>query len=335
VNTYETPRGGPGDEPGQWPSRPAWESDTAIPRPTWTAAAYPGGEAVGGPMLPPRTVPVRPAGRGTAGSVALVLGAAVVSAALASSGTFLLWSNTRSSDQASVAGATPSPAAAPGTSAASPVVVTIGAQGIAAAVAAAASPSVVTVTLSGSRGAAGGTIVGGSGFVVATDLVLTANHILTGAAQVGVTLPDGKQIAGRIVATNTAVDLAVIRVSGLGLAPLSLGSSSGLVIGQVAIAIGSPLGTFTQSVTEGIVSGLGREVTIGGRGLRNSGGVTLTGLIQTDAAVSEGNAGGPLLDSSGRVIGIVVSNSTDAQGIGFAVPIDEASSVIDQATKAT
>ena len=110
---------------------------------------------------------------------------------------------------------------------------------------------------------------------------------------------------------------------------MTLGDSSALQVGQLAIAIGSPLGTFTDSVTQGIVSGLDRSITVG-----DSTAPTftenLTGLIQTDAAINPGNSGGPLLDASGSVIGIVTASLSSAQDIGFAIPINQAKQMIDR-----
>jgi S1-C subfamily serine protease len=101
-------------------------------------------------------------------------------------------------------------------------------------------------------------------------------------------------------------------------------------VGQTALAIGSPLGTYTETVTRGIVSGLGREITVTDEVTGRE--TTLTGLIQTDAAINPGNSGGPLLDASGAVIGINTAVSTAAEGLGFAIPVNDAGDLIARAT---
>ena len=102
-------------------------------------------------------------------------------------------------------------------------------------------------------------------------------------------------------------------------------------MGELAIAIGSPLGTFTDSVTQGIVSGTDRTVTVGDRTTRNT--ENLTGLIQTDAAINPGNSGGPLLDVSGSVIGIITASASNSEGVGFAIPINQAKQLIAASSK--
>jgi serine protease Do len=104
-------------------------------------------------------------------------------------------------------------------------------------------------------------------------------------------------------------------------------------VGQTAIAIGSPLGTFTETVTRGIVSGLNREITVQDEATRRP--VTLRGLIQTDAAINPGNSGGPLLDASGAVIGIDTAVAASAEGLGFAIPISAAADLIQLAHSGT
>jgi serine protease Do len=101
--------------------------------------------------------------------------------------------------------------------------------------------------------------------------------------------------------------------------PLTLGDSTALSVGEVAIAIGSPLGAFSDTITQGIVSGLGRTLDVSATRSRRT--THLTGLIQTDAAINPGNSGGPLLDAAGKVIGIVTASASNSQGVGFAVPI--------------
>jgi serine protease Do len=194
-------------------------------------------------------------------------------------------------------------------------------------------PSVViveSVDTSSAFGTSGGT---GSGFVVsATGLILTNNHVIAGAATLTVTMADGRRLPATIVSADAVHDLALIKVQATGLAAVKLADSSSLQVGELAIAIGSPLGTFTDTVTSGIVSGLNRSITVGEAGSRAT--EDLTGLIQTDAAINPGNSGGPLLDASGAVIGVVTASSGSAQGIGFAIPINQAKQMLAKATAA-
>ena len=116
-----------------------------------------------------------------------------------------------------------------------------------------------------------------------------------------------------------------------GLAAVPIGDSASLQVGQLVVAIGSPLGTFTESVTSGILSATGRSIEVGSSTSRRT--ASMTGLLQTDAAINEGNSGGPLLDSDGAVIGVNVAVATSAQGIGFAVPIDAAAAIMAEARR--
>jgi serine protease Do len=195
-------------------------------------------------------------------------------------------------------------------------------------------PSVVTITSSGTTGYSPFSVPStgvGSGFIVSADgLILTNNHVIQGATTLTAVLDDGRSIAATVVATDPAHDLALIKVSGTGLTPVTLGDSSSVQVGQLAIAIGSPLGTFTDSVTQGIVSGVNRTITVTDPATRTQ--EHLTGLIQTDAAINRGNSGGPLLDASGAVIGIITASSRNAQDMGFAVPINQAKPMIEAAT---
>jgi serine protease Do len=170
----------------------------------------------------------------------------------------------------------------------------------------------------------------GSGIILTTDgYILTNRHVIQGARTLTVALHTGELVSARLIRASTTNDLALVKVTRSGLAAASIGSSGGLEVGQTAIAIGSPLGTYTETVTRGIVSGLGREVTV----TDDTTGTpeTLRNLIQTDAAINPGNSGGPLLDASGAVIGINTAVSTVAQGLGFAIPIDDALELVDEA----
>jgi S1-C subfamily serine protease len=128
-------------------------------------------------------------------------------------------------------------------------------------------------------------------------------------------------------------DLALVKVEATGLKPATIGNSNGIQVGQTAIAIGSPLGTFTDTVTKGIVSALNRTITV--QDDQTGRPVTLSGLIQTDAAINPGNSGGPLMNSAGEVVGVNTATAGSAEGIGFAIPINEAQSLIDQAKTAS
>ena len=172
----------------------------------------------------------------------------------------------------------------------------------------------------------------GSGFIItAGGLILTNNHVVTGASTLTVVLDDTRKMSATVVATDVQHDLALIKISATGLTPVTLGDSSTIQVGQLAIAIGSPLGTFTDSVTQGIVSGINRSITVGDRATGTQ--EDLSGLIQTDASINPGNSGGPLLDASGSVIGIITASASNAQNVGFAIPINQAKSFIAGATK--
>jgi S1-C subfamily serine protease len=202
-------------------------------------------------------------------------------------------------------------------------------------VASAVQPSVVTITAAGVTGVTPFSVPAsgaGSGFVVtANGLILTNNHVIADASSLTVTLDDTRRVPASVVAADALHDLALIKVSVVGLTPVTLGDSGSVRVGQLAIAIGSPLGTLTDSVTQGIVSGVGRTVTVGDRAAGTE--KNLSGLIQTDAAVNPGNSGGPLLDANGSVVGVITASVGGAQGIGFAVPIDQAKALISTSTK--
>jgi serine protease Do len=174
----------------------------------------------------------------------------------------------------------------------------------------------------------------GSGFIVSSDgLILTNNHVVVGSNSLTVTLDDSRELAATVVATDATHDLALVKVNATGLTPVTLGDSSAVQVGQLAIAIGSPLGTFTDSVTQGIVSGLNRDISVGDRTSQLS--EDLKGLIQTDAAINPGNSGGPLLDVNGSVVGIITASASSAQDMGFAIPINQAKAMIAKAASST
>ena len=196
-------------------------------------------------------------------------------------------------------------------------------------------PAVVTVvgTISGQMtffGPIGDQTVSGSGvFISGKGYILTNNHVVEGVKDVMVVLSDGSQKKATIVGTDLYADLAVLKVEGQVPAVAVLGNSDILKPGETVIAIGSPLGDFKNTVTVGVVSATGRSIDTGQ-------GYQIEDLIQTDAAINQGNSGGPLVNLAGEVIGIntlVVRNSgsgTVAEGLGFAIPVNTARAVAEQ-----
>lgn len=163
----------------------------------------------------------------------------------------------------------------------------------------------------------------GSGVVVAQDgFILTNHHVVESAETLSVTLVDGRQSAARLVGGDPHTDLAVIRATQTDLPAAELGDSDALRVGQLAIAIGNPLG-FQSTVSTGVISALGRS-------LRAGSGRLIENVIQTDVALNPGNSGGPLVDSGGRVIGINTAMIYMAQGLSFAIPVNTARWVVGE-----
>lgn len=176
----------------------------------------------------------------------------------------------------------------------------------------------------------------GTGFVVSDQgIIITNKHVVSEpGGRYTVVTRDNQKYEVRKIYRDPILDLAIVQVDASGLKSLELGDSSKLKVGQTVIAIGNALGRFTNTVTTGVVSGLGRRVVAGdpfGGSLES-----LDNLIQTDAAINPGNSGGPLLNSAGQVIGVNVATTDQAQNISFAIPINSVKSIVDEfVTKGT
>jgi S1-C subfamily serine protease len=172
-------------------------------------------------------------------------------------------------------------------------------------------PAVVSVGTRTERGEGAG-----SAFLIGSDgLAVTNDHVVGRAREVAITTTDGRKMKADVLATDGSTDIAVLKVhTGEALPTVTLGTSADLRVGQVAIAIGNPLG-FHASVTAGVISALGRSI-------RGASGRLIDGVLQSDCALNPGNSGGPLVDSRGRVIGINMAIIAAAQGLSFSVPVD-------------
>src|SRR5690242_8180685 len=208
-----------------------------------------------------------------------------------------------------------------------------GAQADVPAIVKAVSPAVVTITAVGATetdpttGQTGqGTAIGSGVIFDANGLILTNHHVVAGnPSKLTVTLKDGRSFDAHVYGIDTLTDLAIVKADATGLPTAPIGDSSTIQVGQQAIAIGSPLGQFTDSVTSGIISAIGRSIPV-------DSGTVLSNLIQTDTPINPGNSGGPLLDPTGAVIGINTAVAGGSQGIGFAIPINIARPLLAQAS---
>jgi S1-C subfamily serine protease len=190
-------------------------------------------------------------------------------------------------------------------------------------------PAVVTIVRT-SGGVFGSETGSGSGFIFDSDgFILTNRHVVDGADSLMVVLNDGRQFDGTVYGIDTLTDLAIVTIDATDLPTAPIGNSADLEPGQLAIAIGNPLGDFENTITTGVVSGLGRQIQASGSS--QASGEQLNNLIQTDAAINPGNSGGPLVNSGGQVIGVNTAINPDAQGIGFSIPIDVAKPIMQQA----
>lgn len=189
--------------------------------------------------------------------------------------------------------------------------------------AAAVLPSVVSVRAMVSGGQASG-----SGFVLDQEgHIVTNAHVVEGAGKVSLLLPDRRQVDADVIGIDPANDLAVLQTSAPGLAPVQVGRSSQLQVGESVLAVGSPLG-LEGTVTAGIVSTVERSARLGERGAERT-------VIQTDAAINPGNSGGPLVNSAGQVVGVNTAIATLGRegsgniGIGFAIPADRMTTIVE------
>ncbi len=299
-------------------TRPEWIREYAAPTPTpatperWYEPA-------------PAATPVAPAVVKSRSNTGSIVTAALLSAVLASAGTVAALNATGALDQPA-----PTSTVAAGTNVGAVQPVTIDESSATIAVAAKVSPAVVRITvtgtgLDGSNGVIPETGVGSGVIYDSNGWILTNKHVVEGGDKFDVELKDGRVLSGKVYGIDTLTDLAIVKVDATGLPTAALGESDALKVGQLVVAIGSPLGTYSNSVTSGIVSATGRTITTDGSTK------PLNNLIQTDAAINPGNSGGPLLDADGNVIGINTAIASGSNGIGFAIPIDIAKAIMAQA----
>ena len=170
----------------------------------------------------------------------------------------------------------------------------------------------------------------GSGLIVDSDgYILTNSHVVANgnAKDIRVLFDNGDKVQGKVLWYDATLDLAIVKVDVTGLPVATLGDSDNLEVGEIAIAIGNPLGLeFQRSVTSGIISGLHRSVQVDQV-------TVIDDLIQTDASINPGNSGGPLLNSKGEVIGINTAKITSGEGLGFSIPINQAKAIVNEVLK--
>lgn len=171
---------------------------------------------------------------------------------------------------------------------------------------------------------------GGTGFIVTNDgLILTNKHVAEAGTSLSVLTADGKTFEAKVAAIDPTNDLAILKINAQGLPVVDLGNSDDLQIGQWVIAVGNALGQLQNTVTVGVISARERQLTAGGGGTQEQ----LNNLLQTDAAINSGNSGGPLVNLAGQVIGINTAVASNAQNIGFAIPINQAKSALQSYQK--
>ena len=275
------------------------------------------------PATPVATAAATPRRSRSAGSL---LAASLLSAVLASGGTVVALSASGALDRTATPAPT-TPAQATNVGTVQPVAIDESSATI--AVAAKVSPAVVRITVTGSANAGDQGIIPptgvGSGVIFNSNgWILTNHHVVEGGEKFDVELKDGRVLSGKVYGIDTLTDLAIVKVAETGLPSAAIGESDALKVGQLVVAIGSPLGTYSNSVTSGIVSAKGRSITTDNN-------ESLSNLIQTDAAINPGNSGGPLLDAGGNVVGINTAIASNSNGIGFAIPIDIARPIMAQA----
>ena len=309
MNQSDTTPGPFDDRPSLPPAEPAHHA--------WTTAAEPTPIVSAAPAPPP----AKPqSGRG----LRTILAACLLSAALASASTTALVSAIGGTSTAPTATATATPNAVVTGTTSDPADLT--------AVVATAKESVVTITANGlsTRGLSPFSVpttgVGSGVIITSNGYILTNKHVVANSSSLMVELSDGTQLSATVVKESSDNDLALIKVDATGLTAATIGDSTKIQVGQTAIAIGSPLGTYTETVTKGIISATGRQITVTDELTGRP--TTLRDLIQTDAAINPGNSGGPLLDATGAVVGLSTAMAGNAEGLGFAIPINAASDLI-------
>jgi S1-C subfamily serine protease len=324
----------PGTVPQYAPPTPTYAatgaqySPTPEPRPSWASADPSVGWSAPSATTtqPTSTTPTQPVvSRRTGPAVGTVLATSLISAVLASGGTFLALNAAGVLDRPA---ATTTPTGVETAAPAATQPVTIDESSAVIDVAAKVGPAVVKIS-TGSNGdptdplSIPETGVGSGVIYDANGWILTNRHVVADSDELTVELADGRELSGRIYGIDTLTDLAIVKVDATGLPTASVGDSDALEVGQLTIAIGSPLGTYSNTVTSGILSARGRSIQVEGGSLNN--------LLQTDTAINPGNSGGPLLDAAGNIIGINTAVATSAEGIGFAIPINIARPIMEQA----